>query len=116
LSTIPEKRLAVLVAVSPSAELLAACREAAHYVGFIDVQVTDVKSVATDAAKWRPFVIVIDDELFAFDPSEFIALAKDVAAEIVTVPGSLRRDELVTMLLPRLKAAIRRWEASDDAY
>ena len=116
MSTIPEKRMAVLVAVSPSEELLAACRESTRYVGATNVEVTGVKSVATDVAKWRPFAIVIEEELFAFDPSEFIALARDVAAEVVTVPTSLGRDELVAILLPRLKVALKRWEATEGSY
>jgi len=108
--------MVVLVAVSPSDELLAACRESARYVGATNVEVTDVKSVATDVAKWRPYTIVIEEELFAFDPSEFIALARDVAAEVVTVPASARRNELVTILLPRLKAALKRWEETEGSY
>lgn len=107
--------MAVLVVVSPSDELLAACHEAARYVKVASVEVTDVKSVATDVAMWRPFAIVIEEELFAFDPNEFIALARDVAAEVITAPDA-SRDELVTVLLPRFKATMQRWEASEGSY
>lgn len=106
----------VLVVVSPSDALLAACRESARYVMAVNVEVTDVKSVATDVAKWRPFAIVIEEELFAFDPNEFIALARDVAAEVITVAASGERDEFVTVLLPRLKTALRRWEATEGSF
>jgi hypothetical protein len=107
--------VAVLVVISPTDELLAACREAARYLP-ANVEVTDVKSVATDVAKWRPFAIVIEEELFAFDPNEFIALARDVAAEVLTAPAAATRDELVTILLPRLKATFRRWEEAESSY
>jgi hypothetical protein len=115
-STIPEQRVAVLVVVSPTDALLSACREAARYLPAASVQVTDVKSIATDVAFWRPFAIVIDEELFAFDPSEFIALARDVAAEILTAPESASRDELLTILLPRLKSTFQRWENAESSY
>jgi len=108
--------MAVLVVVSPEKELLAACRESARTIVAVDVEVTDVKSVATDVAKWRPFAIVIEEDLFAFDPNEFIALARDVAAEVITVPASTARDELVTVLMPRLKAALTRWEATEGSH
>lgn len=116
MSTIPEQRVAVVVAVAPSAELLAACRESVRYLTATNVEVTDVKSVATDVAKWRPFAIIVEEELFAFDPNEFIALARDVAAEVITVPGGARRDELMAVLLPRLKKTFRRWESSESSY
>jgi hypothetical protein len=116
LSTLPEHRIALILAVAPSEELLAACRESARYLTATNVEVTDVKSVATDVASWRPFAIVIEEELFAFDPDEFIALARDVAAEIITVPEGARRDELLTILLPRLKTTFRRWESTESSY
>jgi hypothetical protein len=106
----------VLVVVAPSGELLSACRESARYVSGATVEVTDVKSMATDVAMWRPFAIVIEEELFAFDPNEFIALARDVAAEVVTVPGNARKDELLAIIIPRLKAAFRRWDATEGSY
>lgn len=114
--TLPETRAAVLVVVSPADALLAACRESVRYVVAANVEVTDVKSVATDVAKWRPFAIVIEEELFAFDPQEFIALARDVGAEVITAPAGAPEDELVTVLLPRLKASFHRWEATEGYY
>jgi hypothetical protein len=109
-STIPERRLPVLVVIAPGRTLLEACYETMHLVTAGRVEISDVKSIATRVAAERPFAIVIEEDVFAFDPNEFEALGRDVGAEIVTVPAEAVHDVLISRLLPALKGAFGRWE------
>jgi hypothetical protein len=113
ISTIPERRLPVLVAIAPGKTLLEACIETMHFVTVGRVEIADIKNVATRVAEERPFAIVVEEDVFAFDPAEFQALARDVGSEIVTVPAEAAHDALVSHLLPALKAAFRRWEETE---
>ena len=108
LSTIPDMRAPVLVVVAPNPELLDACHEASRFLA-VRLEVTEVNSVATSAARLRPFAIILEEDVFAFDPNEFTALARDVGAEVITVSASMVRDELLGVLLPRLKTALAEW-------
>jgi hypothetical protein len=114
-STIPERRLPVLVVIAPGRALLEACFETMHFVTAGRVEVADIKNVATRVAAERPFAIVIEEDVFAFDPQEFQALGRDVGAEIVTVPAEAARDALISRLLPALKGAFGRWEQEHES-
>jgi hypothetical protein len=109
-ATIPERRVPVLVVIAPGDLLLDACYETMHYVVVGRVIKADLKSATTVVAAHRPFAIVFEEDVFAFDPREFKDLGRDVGAEIVTVPAEASHDALVSRLLPELKAAFRRWE------
>jgi hypothetical protein len=113
-STIPERRLPVLVVIAPGRALLEACYETMHFVTAGRVEVADVKNIATRVAAERPFAIVLEEDVFAFDPREFEALGKDVGAEIVTVPAEAAHDALLSRLLPALKGAFGRWEWQEE--
>jgi hypothetical protein len=114
-STIPDSRVPTVTLIAPSAALLDACRETIRYVAVANIEVSDVKAAATNVAKWRPFAIVIEEDVFDFDPAEFEALARDVGGEIVTVPGAADSRSLVGLLLPRLKGAYARWDGHADS-
>jgi hypothetical protein len=114
-STIPEQRTPSVVIITPGPSLLAACREAARFVG-ATVEIADVKGAATSIAKSRPFAIVLDQDLLAFDPREFEALARDVGAEIVPATRGATEQALVTELLPSLKAVFKRWSVREDPF
>jgi hypothetical protein len=114
-STIPERRLAVLVLISPSKRLLDICSEAVRFVIAGRIEVASVQDATTVVAAQRPFAIVLDEDVFAFDPQEFQALGRDVGAQIITVSGQAPHDALMSRLLPELKAAFRRWEQRDES-
>lgn len=116
ISTIPERRLPALVVIAPGKTLLEACVETMHFVTVGRVEIADIKNVATRVAEERPFAIVVEEDVFAFDPAEFQALARDVGSEIVTVPAEAAHDALVSHLLPALKAAFRRWEEREEDW
>src|SRR5260221_4906023 len=113
-STIPEDRAAAVVVAAPGALLLSACREAIRYGVAARIEVADVKGAATHVAATRPFAIVIDEDVFAFDPREFEALARDVGAELVTVPSASSRGAVLGWLLPKLSSALKTWERRDE--
>ena len=116
LSTIPEGRIPFVVVVAPGPELLDACREATRFVGPSQLEVTDVSAAATSVAERRPFSIVIEEDLYAFDPNEFLALARDVGGEVITMPTGLGRYDLLALLIPRLKVAFQRWDSYEALF
>jgi hypothetical protein len=91
------------VAASPG--LIERCREATSG-GVAAVEACDVGSVATQAARWRPLVIVVTDDVYAFDRLEFDALARDVGARILALPSEeLSTEALKSRLLAALLTA-----------
>jgi hypothetical protein len=115
MSTIPELRVPVVALIAPAPLLLDACREVCHFAGVTSVEVTDVHGAATNVARWRPFVMILEEDVYDFDPTEFDALARDVGAEIIAVPAGGEYDAIVGALLPVLKNALRRWEEQADS-
>ena len=116
-STIPEQRVPSVVLVAPSDALSRACHEAMRFVAAAaSIEITDVAGAATNVARWRPFALVMEEEVFEFDPREFEALARDVGAEIVTVASRDPEELLTSVLLPQLKALYRRWDAARSPF
>src|SRR5262245_6320239 len=74
--------LVLLVGASPG--LVERCCDAAAAAA-VGVKECDLARLATQAALWRPLVIILPRDLYDFDPSEFDALAKDVGARLVTL-------------------------------
>jgi hypothetical protein len=103
------------VVIAPGPSLLAACREAARFVG-ATVDVTDVRGAATLIAESRPFAIALEEDLLSFDPDEFEALARDVGAELIAATRGATEQALVAQLLPRLKSAFKRWDARENRF
>jgi hypothetical protein len=114
MSTIPERRVPVVVLVAPAPLLFDACREVCQFAGVTSMEVTDVHGAATNIARWRPFVMILEEDVYDFDPAEFDALARDVGAEIIAVPAGGDYNAIVGALLPVLKNALRRWEEQGD--
>jgi hypothetical protein len=78
--------LVVLVIGGPD-QLVEATRRAAALVTNAAVVTAEVSTAATKAAHARPFAIVVSDELYGFDSSEFDALARDVQASLIALPS-----------------------------
>ena len=77
--------LTVLVIGGPD-PLVEATRRAAALVTNAAVITAAVATAATRVANARPFAIVVSDELYGFDASEFDALARDVQASLIALP------------------------------
>ena len=73
---------------------------------------SDIASAATKIARARPFAIVVSDEVYAFDASEFDALARDVRAELIAlptdgVPIKLLQERLMPLIVDAFRAHFR---------
>ena len=110
-STLPSRLVPTLVLVMPESGLLDACLQATSALTPVpSVEVTDVKSAATVVARWRPFAVLVSEEIFDFDPEEFRALARDVGAELITIAPGDSYGVVSSALLPRLTGALAMWE------
>jgi hypothetical protein len=75
----------VLVVGGPQA-LIDCTHQAARSVPTAQVINCELRDAPTRVAELWPFAIVMSDDLYAFDSSEFDALARDVRARLITVP------------------------------
>jgi hypothetical protein len=73
------------VLVVGSQALIRAVRDSVRKLGRADVVTCEVREAQTRAAELRPFAIVMYDDVYAFDSTEFDALARDVRAELIVV-------------------------------
>lgn len=95
----------VVVIGGPSKMVEAAKKAAAVAAGAI-VVACSVNDAATTAAKNRPFALVVSQEVYEFDSSEFKALARDVKAELITIPTrAATKAELQRQLIPLVEKA-----------
>lgn len=107
-TTIPRAD-AVVVVVGGPAELVEATRRAAGIVAAARVETAELNTAATQVATHRPFAVVMSEDVFAFDASEFQALARDVKASLILVDtGNPERSKLERTLMPQLGAALRK--------
>jgi len=111
-ATRPHRRIPAVVVITASDGLVEACRQAVHAITFAVVEACGLDEVSTCVAKWRPFAMVLDQDLFAFDPKEFAALAQDVGAELICIQDTgSSREQLISRLVPALRRAFSRSEA-----
>jgi hypothetical protein len=95
-----------VVLVVGSAELTERCREVVRSPRATPAHVKecDLTMAATMVARWRPLAIVLTEDLYAFDATEFDALAKDVKSMLVRVQRErVTAAQLEPMLLPALE-------------
>lgn len=59
------------------------------------VKECDFASAPTLAAALRPHVLVVTEDLYAFDPEEFDALARDVRATVARIPRVYPYPEMI---------------------
>ncbi|HSN98768.1 MAG TPA: hypothetical protein VLS89_10805, partial [Candidatus Nanopelagicales bacterium] len=100
--------LVVLDAAWP--ELFARCLGAAVRSGVL-VHRCEVAAASTFAAERRPLAIVLSNAVYALDPDEFDALARDVRAALLKVDEEITERELEAMF----SAALRERERRDDS-
>lgn len=112
----PARKPVVLVAGGPE-ELVQAAREIMRVEsGAVDVEACGAITIATVAASLRPFALVLSQDLYAFDPEEFAALARDVQAELVVVKVTANTGPLLEQALrPSLRAAFRRFRMEKES-
>ena len=107
----------VLIAGGPDQLLSAAQQVAGDESPAIVVEACGALAVATAAATLRPFALVLNQDIFAFDPDEFAALANAVGAELVVVKvlDGGAAAPLEQALRPSLRAAFRRFRTEAES-
>jgi hypothetical protein len=103
--------IAVVVIGGPDA-LIEAAKRASGVATSARVVTTDIASAATHVARERPFAIVVSDEVYAFDASEFDALARDVSSILIAlptdgVPLKLLQERLTPLVLDAFREYFR---------
>jgi hypothetical protein len=107
-SDVPTSRVelapTILVVACPP-PLVRACREAAIQGQALVVE-SDVASAPTLAAQTRPLAMVMLDDVYAFDPPFFMALAADVRSRLVLLAHEhVARAELESLILTAIGEA-----------
>lgn len=114
-STLPGQPIATMVLVMPDPRLLDTCLQLASELPTVPrVEVTDVKSTANVVAKWRPFALIVPEEICNFDPEEFRALARDVGAALITARSDASYEAMTATLSARVTTALTDWERRQD--
>lgn len=113
----PERVPIVLVAGGPEELVEAARRVAAGESSQITVEACGAVSVNTAASAMRPFALIVNQDVFAFDPEEFSALARDIQAELIVlkVSSSTSAGFLDQALRPSLRTAFRRFRVENES-
>jgi hypothetical protein len=96
----------VLIAVGCRGALLARCRAAAARVS-LELETGDLLSIIEMAASLRPIALLVDADVYGFDPGEFDALARSVGAQRVVVGDQEPMERLVERLGLALTASSR---------
>jgi hypothetical protein len=93
-----------VLAVGCSPDLVARCVQALGGIG-VALRTCDFLNAATVAAERRPLALVILEDLYAFDPYEFDALARDVRASLVRVEDGIAVPKLEMLLAAAIDTA-----------
>jgi hypothetical protein len=91
--TAPPAALATVLVVQCSVELLRRCAAASAKVA-VSARGCDLVSMAEQAAQRRPVAIIVPSYLHEFDPTEFEALAQDVAAKLLVIDENIAQTDL----------------------
>ena len=103
---------AIVVVVGGPRELIEATRQAAGIAAAAKVETAELANAATVVATFRPFAIVMSEDVYAFDAAEFDALARDVNATLLKVDMErMDASKLERTLMPRLGRAHRQRRA-----
>jgi hypothetical protein len=96
-----------VLAIGCPPELTARCAQALEGIGAV-LAGADVVTAPTLAAARQPLAIVLMEDLYAFDPDEFDALARDVRASLVKVEEDISAAMLELLLSAAIDAALDR--------
>jgi hypothetical protein len=108
-STAIPRAVAIVVVVGGPPELIEATRQAAGIAAAAKVETAELTNAATVVATFRPFAIVMSEDMYAFDAAEFDALARDVNAALLKIDlGGADMSKLERTLMPKLGRAHRR--------
>jgi hypothetical protein len=98
-----------VLAIACPPELVACCERALEGMG-VGLRQCTFLNTRTAVAQRRPLVLLILDDVYAFDPEEFDALAKDVRASLVRVEEGISEAKLELLLTAAIDAAAARRE------
>jgi len=97
----------VVVVVGGPPELVDAVQAACEPIPGAKIELASLRDAATKVAALWPFAIVMSDDVYGFDSEEFEALAKDVAARLITLnTDNPAQDKLLRKLRPLLREAV----------
>jgi hypothetical protein len=96
-----------VLAIGCAPDLVARCAQALGGIG-VALRTCDFLNAATAVAERRPLALVLPDDLYAFDPEEFDALARDVRASLVRVEDEIVVAKLELLLTAAIDAAAAR--------
>jgi hypothetical protein len=106
--TLEHAQVLAVVVIGGPAPLIDAVRRVAAFAVQAKVVTTEIASAATHVAAVRPFAIVVSAEIYSFDAAEFDALARDVQAQLISLPTEgLSRQVLEQRLTPLVLDAAR---------
>lgn len=106
-STLTALAAPAVLAIGCSPELVARCARALEGIG-VALRTCDFLNAATAVGERRPLVLLLPDDLYAFDPDEFDALARDVQASLVRVEEGIPVAMLELLLTAAIDAAAAR--------
>jgi hypothetical protein len=92
-NTLETNPATTVLLVGGTNELLEVTRRAARSVPPANVVFCELRDAPTRVAELWPFAIVMSDDLYAFDSSEFDALARDVKARLIIVDAAEKQLE-----------------------
>ena len=113
--TAPPAALATLLAVQCSADLLRRCAAAGGKVA-MTVRGCDLVSMAEQSALRRPIAIIVPSYLHEFDPTEFEALAQDVAARLLVVDENISQADLDRLIGGARGRGVKRPRSGQGCY
>jgi hypothetical protein len=105
--TLPSMAAPAVLVVSCPPDLVAHCAQAVESLALV-LQECGFLAAATLAAERRPLAIVMTDDVYAFDPDAFDALARDVQASLVRVEEDVAPAKLELILEVAVEDAARR--------
>ncbi len=103
-STLTALAAPAVLAIGCSPDLVARCVQALEGIG-VALRTCDFLNAATVAAERRPLALVMLEDLYAFDPLEFDALARDVRASLVRVEDGITVPKLEMLLAAAIDTA-----------
>ncbi len=102
-----------VIAIGCPPELNARCTRALAATG-VRLDDCEVSNAVTMVAERQPLVIVLVEDLYAFDPDEFDALARDVRASLLRVEEDIIEAKLELLLSAAIDATIERRKGGGD--